>query len=77
VNHERKEPSELTCRGDSTVMTGVAADRSGGGAKVDDDGDGEGRAAPREGSAAARREELRHGDVDLVGDELDLVGDDG
>jgi hypothetical protein len=77
VNHERKEPSELTCRGDSTATTGVAADRSGGGARVDNGGDGEGRAAPREGSAAAGREELRHGDTDLVGDELDLDDDDG
>jgi hypothetical protein len=29
------------------------------------------------GSAAAGREELRHGDADLVGDELDLAGEDG
>jgi hypothetical protein len=29
------------------------------------------------GSAAAGREELPHGDADLVGDELDLAGEDG
>jgi hypothetical protein len=77
VNHGRKEPSELTCREDLTATIGVVADKSGGRMKVDDDGNREGRAAPWEGSTAAGREELRHGDVDLVGDELDLVGADG
>jgi hypothetical protein len=27
VNHERKKPNELTCKGDSMATTGVAADR--------------------------------------------------
>ena len=49
------------------------------------DGDGEKEAAPRHGEeesaprgccATAGREELRHREADLVGDELDLVGDD-
>jgi hypothetical protein len=41
-----------------------------GNARVDDNGD-------REGSTAAGREEMRHQDTDLGGDELDPVGDDG